>query len=181
MQSCFQDGIGIKTGSELLTFGFQTHLQTLPLPNPDSLGGRYISRWVLNLGNADADILRAIDWNLLQTSLLRLEPVPTLVIRSSNEGAFRWLLETVRDGDILGPALLVNQLQLLWDGHYWPNILGTEILSTEERHMIEGSLVILNPTERFELLLRTHLPHEYGDPNSYLLMLLRAHNSEFLS
>ena len=142
------------------------------MTDPDGLAGGFISRWQLNLNDANVDILQAIDWNLLQTSLLRLEPVPTLVIRSSNAVAFRWLLKTVTEGDILGSVLLVNQLRLFWDSHYWENISGTEILSSEAHHVIDETLVTPGPIERFELLLRMRTPQVYGDPDSYLAMLL---------
>ncbi|KIP01453.1 hypothetical protein PHLGIDRAFT_355851 [Phlebiopsis gigantea 11061_1 CR5-6] len=134
------------------------HTSALPL--------RSISRWTLARFTSTASI-QATDWELFQRILLRLEPTPTLVIRSDRVNGFRWLIKAVTDGAILGPALGADKLQLCWPGGR--SAPGTDMLSTQADYMIDGSFVTLNPLERFELRIRRH-------PDFYLRTLLEKHN-----
>lgn len=89
-----------------------------------------------------------------QTNLLLLETISTLIIKSSYKGAFRWLVDAVVQGSILGLVLAVNQLQLRWEGTYWFGLLGVDIiLSAQSRCVVDGALVALDPAEQFELFL----------------------------
>ncbi|KIP03858.1 hypothetical protein PHLGIDRAFT_222159 [Phlebiopsis gigantea 11061_1 CR5-6] len=120
---------------------------------------RVISRWELDIKEEDVDVIRAVDWDLLQALLLRLDQVPTLAIQSKNESAFRWVVQAVGQGSILAPALRAEHLELRWiydseaDSDRQQGSL--DILSAQSHYLVDDMPVALNPVERFELELRS--------------------------
>ena len=111
---------------------------------------------------ASADVVRHMDWECFQQTLLELDAVPVLIVRSANAEALRWLLEAVTQGTVLAAAKSSGKLELRWTSLDLTEDI--DVLSLRSRYATEGIVIHLSPIQRFELLLRK----SDGDKVAYL-------------
>ena len=95
--------------------------------------------------------MQSIDWELLQTTLLQFDRLPTLSIQSNVEDALRWLVKAVAEGSVLQPMLHAGMLELIWED--WALERYVDILSVHPRRVVDGTPVELGLVERFEFTL----------------------------
>lgn len=110
-----------------------------------------ISFWTLHLQGARADVVRCMDWERFQRTLLELDAVPVLVVRSSNADAFKWLLEAVTQDAILAPAKYSGRLELRWSSVALNEEI--DVLAMRSQYTVAGTVIHLSPVQRFELIL----------------------------
>ena len=118
-----------------------------------------ISVWGIHVnleGGRNVDAIRSFNWEALQQSLLELDPVPTLVLESTELGGVRWILEAVMRDLILGPALTAQKLEIHLGSSLSSSGMDCCVVVplTAAFYAIGGSNVLLNPMQRFEHILR---------------------------